>query len=420
MPTQSRDSLHIIHATISPLGGAGAVATRLYRAQSALGHKTGLTTLFERPFPRWAAAHPGVAVAALIDFLLVRKNRQSSFFSLWRRQHQPRIARRLRQHRGVLHLHWLPGMLRPAELFASPPAASALVWTMHDLWPLTGGCHFAYDCTEFERDCANCPQARRPFHGMIRRTLAEKRTAMQQVPEMCLVTPSDWAAQQVLRSSVMQGLKVRTIPNPVDTTVFRPFNREQQRQAWGCRDGDFVIGLGAADLGDTRKQIAPTLLVLQDWFLNLPDRSRIKIVVYGGGKLPSDLPTENFRLLGKSPDATTLATWYSAMDLHLSLSLYETFGNTLAEAAACGVPSICRTGSGAAEVVSHDEGGFHLTEIAQLPSLLESLRTNPAQCKTLGQAAYTRALRLYDSQVVAQQYLSLYSELQNGYSLQRQ
>ena len=383
------------------------MAVRLVAAQRELGRPVELVGLVNTPFPRWAGRHPLVAAAALADFYWVRKNAHTAFFSLFRNQHAARISRELARRDGILHLHWLPGFLWPATLLAAPLKAQKVIWSIQDLWPFTGGCHYANECREFERTCADCPQVRRPFQRRVAATLRRKQEGLQGRRDLLLVAPSEWTRALIQASAAMRGLPTAVVPNPVDTQRFSPLERNAIRAKWGVDPAAFVVGVGAADLRDERKQIPQTLSVMRDWIGSGSVPRPIQVLVFGaGGPLPGWPPA--FRFLGSSPDAATLAEWYNAMDAYVSLSRYETFGNTLAEAAACGTPSICLTGSGMAEVVVPDQTGRHVRAPEELPAALADWVKTPARAREMGAAACQDAQQRFSAAVVARRFLDLY------------
>ncbi len=399
----------VTHVSFSSLGGAGAVAARLRAGQRRLGWRADLVTLVDTPFPRWAARHPCVALGALADYYLVRRSGRAAFFSLLRRRHATGVARRLAACGGVLHLHWLPGFLRPETLLSRSLQARRLVWSVHDLWPLTGGCHYANGCEEFQRDCRGCPQVRAPFRRSVAAALRRKRAGFEARRDLRIVVPSQWARTQVEVSSATRDLAVAVIPNPVDTEVFAPADRVALRAKWGLDPAAFVVGVGAADLGDERKQIPQTLALLDDWIRSRGPVPAVQVLVFGAGR-PTPGLAPAFRFMGPSEGAVTLAEWYNTMDAHVSLSRFETFGNTLAEAAACATPCVCLARSGTADVVVDGVTGRQIEAPEELPAMLTDWAAHPAQARAMGQAAHADAVARFNDGVVARQFINLYQQ----------
>ncbi len=406
-PMENSDACLVTHVSYSPLGGAGVVAARLAAAQRRLGRPAELISLVRTPFPRWAARHPSTAAAALFDYFAVRKGARSAFFSLYRRRHAARIARALAERPGILHLHWLPGMLWPPAFFSRPIRARKIVWTAHDFWPATGGCHFPYDCDRFASDCEDCPQVRPMFRRAVATAYRRKMESLRERPDICVVAPSEWLRAELHKNAFFRGLARAVIPNPVDTEIFRPGDVVAARAAVGLPPDAFVVGLGAADLRDERKQIEPTLRLLKDWFAQRPDAPPCRALIFGAGGPFRGLPPE-FVFVGTTTDRERLSGWYNAMNVFVSLSRYETLGNTLAEAAACAIPTIVLAGSGASEVVLRGRTGELVDAPEAMLHVLDQWRQNPALLSHLGRQAREFAVSRFAAEAVARRYLELY------------
>ena len=62
------------------------------------------------------------------------------------------------QQADVIHLHWInQGMLSLKNIEKILASGKPVVWTMHDMWPCTGICHHARECTHYQQECHNCP-----------------------------------------------------------------------------------------------------------------------------------------------------------------------------------------------------------------------------------------------------------------------
>lgn len=62
------------------------------------------------------------------------------------------------QQADVIHLHWInQGMLSLKDIQKIIDSGKPVVWTMHDMWPITGICHHAQDCTKYQTQCHTCP-----------------------------------------------------------------------------------------------------------------------------------------------------------------------------------------------------------------------------------------------------------------------
>lgn len=84
------------------------------------------------------------------------------------------------------------------------------------------------------------------------------------------------------------------------------------------------------------------------------------LMVFGGCKdetVLEDIAIQSV-WLGKINGESELAKLYSAADVAVSSSLYETFGQTLIEAQACGCMPVSFAGSGQQDIIEHKHTGY--------------------------------------------------------------
>lgn len=137
----------------------------------------------------------------------------------------------------VVHLHWIGG--RTVDFSQLCHIRRPLVYTLHDMFACTAGCHCTMDCGLFQDECrGNCPQlgAPRLFRNIPAWLFSRKRRAFGRIPSLTLVTPSLWLKKEVERSCMFPGRKIVQIYNPVDTDLFRPAeDRNAIGPAWASR-----------------------------------------------------------------------------------------------------------------------------------------------------------------------------------------
>ena len=137
----------------------------------------------------------------------------------------------------VVHLHWIGG--RTVDFSQLRHIRRPLVYTLHDMFACTAGCHCTMDCSLFQNECrGNCPQlgAPRLFRNIPAWLFSRKRRAFGRIPSLTLVTPSLWLKREVERSCMFPGRKIVQIYNPVDTDLFRPAeDRNAIRAGLGIR-----------------------------------------------------------------------------------------------------------------------------------------------------------------------------------------
>jgi len=99
----------------------------------------------------------------------------------------------------VINLHWVPSMW-DYNLFQK--LNKPIVWTLHDMYVFTGGCHYTGNCIGFTTDCKNCPQLLGTRNSdLSHKVLSYKQKQTRQV-SITYIALCDWMKNS-LRSSLI-------------------------------------------------------------------------------------------------------------------------------------------------------------------------------------------------------------------------
>jgi glycosyltransferase involved in cell wall biosynthesis len=122
----------------------------------------------------------------------------------------------------VFHLHWVNfGFLSVQSLSQLAKLNRPFVWTLHDMWAFTGGCHYSGTCESYQQACGNCEHfLRKPSSDDLSHQVWLRKKELFQQMDLTLVACSEWLAEKARQSSLLQGKKVISIPNPIDTKLF--------------------------------------------------------------------------------------------------------------------------------------------------------------------------------------------------------
>ena len=394
--------------TFSGSGGAGEVARNLQFGQRSLGLDSRLEFLTSANLLALKFKHPYLFSRALFDYSIVRKSKDSSLFSLYRSGDRVNFQGFARNNLNIVHLHWTPGIISIGEIQSLLDAGTRVVWTLHDMWPLTGGCHHADGCNQFQTDCKSCPQVRGPFRKNVHRSFLEKKTTFQVHGEIKLVVPSNWMKLNVEASSVFENCETYVIPNPIDNRFFLVQDRELARKKFGFSPEDFVVGCCATDLNDPRKSIDKIVNSVDSLNSSRTDR-KVKVLAIGenrGRQWSHDVVSP-----GLLKDKEQMAEAYHCMDVFVSVSEAENFPLTLIEAAASKVPSVCLDRGGMSEIVLNEVTGMVIGSSQDLTVALQSLLDDPIKLNSMAEQARTNAEHRYSLRKVVEIYNGVYNIL---------
>ncbi len=369
------------------------------------------------PGSAWAKA---VARGARhLDSLPVRlyRHRQAAEFSP---QLLPRgVVPRLREMApDIVHFHWTCFGFVPVT--AVPRMAKSVVWSLHDMWAFTGGCHYAADCRRYAERCGSCPGLGSRRNLDLSRLIWRRKHRAWRDVHITAITPSRWMADCARRSSLLAGADVRVIPLGLDTDVFRPFPKRLARDRLGLAPDARVILFGAINAaGDPRKGYAELAAALEEMAGN-GQNSGCTLVVFGASEPPpGPKPSFPTRFLGHLYDDLTLAPVYSAADVMVVPSRTEAFGQTATEAMACGTPVVAFGSSGLLDIVEHRRTGYlakpyDASDLASGIGFVLDARSSERKGDRLSVAARERAVRLFGLEKVAGQVKALYEDLLDG------
>lgn len=315
----------------------------------------------------------------------------------------------------LIHLHWVcNGFLGIKTLnhFKKP-----LVWTLHDMWAFTGGCHYNEGCGRYKDSCGNCPQLGSQKQNDLSRWVWRRKKRAWQGLNITVVTPSRWLAECAKTSSLFKGCRVEVIPNGLDTELYKPIDKHIARGIWNLPENKKLILFGAMDAtGDKRKgfqYFEPALKTLATSAL----REKVELVVFGSSK-PANPP--NFGLkthyLGQLHDDVSLALLYAIADVFVAPSVQDNLPNTVMEATACGTPCVAFNIGGMPDMIEHEKNGYLAKPFdhGDLTKGIAWVLENEERWKAMAHRARQKAEDEFAIEKVAKRYEDLYKEIING------
>lgn len=315
------------------------------------------------------------------------------------------------QEADVIHLHWInQGMLSTREIGKLAKLGKPIVWTMHDMWPMTGICHHSGDCTRFMEGCGNCKFLTKPaLHDLSHQVYRKKKNAVCN-RNIHYVACSKWLRSKTKKSLLLTGNQITNIPNPINTDFFVPGDKLKARQELSLPTDKKLILFGAAIVSEKKKGI-DYLMKATNLLTDL--YNDVELVYFGEVK---DEISEAFGLkthpLGYMSDMNAIAIMYQAVDCFVTPSLEENLPNMIMEAMSCGVPCIGFETGGIPEMITHLETGY-IAQYKSAEDLATGIRTILAKSSEdiFKKAARAFVLANYAESIVAEKYLKIYNTL---------
>lgn len=313
----------------------------------------------------------------------------------------------------VINLHWVAGFVDYEAFLDQIPKHIPIVWTLHDMNPFTGGCHYDHHCGRYRNRCGSCPQLASDDERDLSRRIWERkqRTFARIAPDrLHIVTPSHWLAREAGHSTLLGRFPISVIPNSLDTDVFVPREREMARAALEIPQEAAVLLFVSDWTGDRRKGF----MLLAQALAGLSNLSDIFLLSLGKGEPDLEISIPH-RHLGHLEDDRLMALVYSAADLFVIPSLQDNLPNTVLESLACGTPVVGFDVGGIPDMVRPGVTGL-LAPIGDVDGLREAiveLLRNPAMRAEMTGNCRRIAVEEYALKVQARHYLQLYQSMLN-------
>lgn len=318
------------------------------------------------------------------------------------------LARKINSFRpDIVHLHWI------GENFLSIATLKRIkcpiIWTMHDMWPFTGGCHYSNGCQQYQNKCGNCPILHSHNEKDLSRFVWQKKNKEWQKLNFSLVSPSDWLSQCAKKSSLFKSKQVNLIPNGVDINLYHPIDKTKARELLKIPLNKTTILFGAMNAtSDKRKgfhYLSNAFNLIQS------DKKNIQLLLFGTNKVDDFKDFESYAL-GDINDRNQMALIYSAADLIIIPSVEDNLPNVALEAMACGVPCVAFKIGGMADIITHLQDGYLAKpfDITDLANGIDTLISEKNQLNDYSKNARLKIVNNFNEASILQKYIKLYKE----------
>ncbi len=427
--------MQVNHFNTFPYGGAAAAALRLHhemqnqRIESRFWYSIndrdvdcdGTTRPIQfressQPnfFQRQLEKRRNRKICRLYDSHLANRDKQQEVFSMAEQTAVTRLSS-AEFERQIVHLHWVAFMADLPSFFRSIPRSSPIVWTLHDMNPLTGGCHYSSGCEQFKSGCGSCPQVVLPnSNDASAQGFRAKQKAFSS-RSMNIVSPSLWLKRLAESSPIFpRSTRFHHIRLGFDLNQLRPIPKPAARKQLGLPEDKTLIGFGAESLGNHRKGFD----LLIDALSGMPDQKDVQCVVFGAADDWSDSDSQipSCHQMGYVNDVERMTQIYSACDFVVVPSREDNQPQVGLEAMACGTPVIGFNCGGISEYITHGTTGF-LAEPEDSKALafqISEMVSAGSLRDEMGRRCRQRMEQDFNIVNQSQKYLALYSELLEG------
>ena len=347
-------------------------------------------------------------------FLRHEKNKEVRFLFSPANTGEQVITNKHVQEADLIHLHWInAGFLSLRSLDKLISLGKPVVWTFHDMWAITGGCHHALDCEGYKQQCGNCPYLKKPGKTDLSHSLWKKKNKLFKNANITVITPSRWLQERVRESSLFEGMDVHAIPNVVDPSLFLPREREQACGKLGLDPSKRYILFGAASVRNLYKGFGFFQEAIRDLNEDQDALKGVEILLFGktGGEVSEAFPVKS-HWFDYVDSIETMNALYSVAHMYVISSLQDTYPTTLIESMLCGTPVVGFRTGGIPEMIDHLGDGY-LADYKSVADLARGMRwvLFNDKYKTLRMQVRKEAIFRFSREKSAALHLELYENI---------
>ncbi len=261
----------------------------------------------------------------------------------------------------IIYIHWINGgFLNLKSLRKLARLGKPVVFFMHDMWTITGGCHHSFTCDKYKNGCDHCPIfPSRSLIDLSKIEFIKKYKLFSKYENLYFIAPSKWLYSCAQESLLTKGRTISYIPDLVNNKLYKPFSKSIAKRILEIEDDRVVISFGAISVDSPYKgwsYLRDALNILQ----NKLNNKKVLVLIFGSAKnseIEKSIPFDT-RFLGRLRDDLSSNIVYNAADVFIAPSLAETFGLVIAESLLCGTPVVAFDVGGIPDLIDHKKNGY--------------------------------------------------------------
>lgn len=206
-----------------------------------------------------------------------------------------------------------------------------------DMFPMTGGCSYFWDCRNFETGCGNCPAiGSTNKNDFTHRAFSYKQQVYQNIN--CVFLGNSWMHTHAEKSKLFKHID--TIYPVINENVFKPHNKSQLKEAHGL-SGKTVLFIGSVHVTEERKGFKYLVDALHRLYQTDPQLKKDVVLVIAGISSVDLQSFFDFKVIqtGSLP-YDKLAEYYAMVDIYLSGSIQDAGPMMINQALMCGTPVV--------------------------------------------------------------------------------
>jgi glycosyltransferase involved in cell wall biosynthesis len=312
----------------------------------------------------------------------------------------------------IIHLHWINfGFLSIKSIQKLLYLNKPIVWTFHDMWAFTGGCFYSRNCSNFSDNCTSCHFLKKKSKIAYKTFLKKKKTFNNN--NLHIIALSNWIYKLVKQSSLLKQTDIYSIPNPINTNIFKPYDKYQCRKTLQLNKNKLLLGFVAYNVKDERKGAIYLKNSILKLFKDYPElKNKIQLIAIGKINDKNFFENIPIKFTGYINETEQLIKYYNALDLMILPSLEDNVPLVIQEAMACQIPFVAFDTGGIPDLIDHKINGYlakskNTYELAKgIKFIIDNNHNN-----SMGIAARQKMIQNFSYPIIAKKMTDFYNKI---------
>jgi len=261
----------------------------------------------------------------------------------------------------IIYIHWVQqGFLSLHSIEQLARLKKPIIVFLHDMWAITGGCHYSFDCENYKTGCNNCqmfPSGK--SQNLPVKEFGKKLKLYSEYDNFYFVAPSKWMYDSARQSALTKNKPLYYIPNIADSKVYKKIDKKTAKQLLNIDEDEIVIAFGAVSVDSPYKGWKYLQSALESLHKN-KTFNKVSVLIFGSNydkQIVDAIPFKT-KFMGYLKDDYSMTLVYNAADVFIAPSLAEAFGLVILESLCCGTPVVAFDVGGIPDLIKHKINGY--------------------------------------------------------------
>jgi glycosyltransferase involved in cell wall biosynthesis len=228
-----------------------------------------------------------------------------------------------------------------------------------DMEPLSGGCHYNFDCIGYQKKCDKCPAVKTVIHQLPKKNLKIKKQYIGN-SKVTFISPNKKVLNSVYKSSIYNNKLHKNILLylGLDLGFYKPMNKSNKKVVFAFR----------SSLNPHKGQvhIIKSLQYIVDHYSEYINK--IKFNVVGDRSIRDFLEKKGFKYNFKNSikSEKSLVNFYQSSDFFINQTIQDFGPFMVNESLACGVPVISFKEGVSVDLIKNGYNGFLISNFSSV------------------------------------------------------